>query len=755
MKIYIAIILSIFQSTTAFAGFTRSEYNVVDASYFPYVQASTLATVQPGSDGTVRTIVIQPDGKRIVAGRLYGEVSNSSNFISKYASTGGIDSSFAAGAGFNGQVYGVEQQPDGKLVVVGAFTKYQNITAPYIVRLNLDGSIDSSFNVGLGFNSEITGIVIQSDGNLVVVGGFTSVQGFSYGRIARLTTTGGVDLTFTTGTGFDNYMKSISISAVTGKFAVTGGFTSYNSVSKSNIAVLNSDGSLDSTFTAGTGISGITVTTAWDSTQKIVISGSFSTYNGTAKNGIARLNSDGSLDTTFAGSGVNSNILIGHQIFPDDSVLLVGVFSTYNGTAAQKIVKITNTGTIDSSFVTGMGFDGQVNNAIIQADSKVYVKGSFTSYNGTTALGAVRINPDGSIDTTYISSTQKDGKKALMLADDTYVHYDFYNSPGSSIQNASQILRMTAAGAKDTTFINSGTGFDGEVMSVKLQTDGKILVGGSFTTRDGFSNPRLMRLNSDGTKDTTFAIGTGFDGTVTDMAIQSDGKIIVGGYFSTFNGNARRGLVRLTSTGAFDSTYNVNGNLALGKFVTQMVLNASGNAIIIGNFTLWQGSAVRNIIQLTSLGDTDVPGWVAGGITGGFPYVIHKQADGKLIVGGAFTAYKSVAVANIFRANVDGSLDSTFNQGTGFDSWVNGITSDGKNIFIGGNFTSYNGSASKKLVTLNNDGTFKKSFNMNGEVITLTSDSTRNKVHIGGAFDLIEEFNVRVPGAMVLSYPNR
>ncbi|WP_176756873.1 T9SS type A sorting domain-containing protein, partial [Flavobacterium saliperosum] len=125
----------------------------------------------------------------------------------------------------------------------------------------------------------------------------------------------------------------------------------------------------------------------------------------------------------------------------------------------------------------------------------------------------------------YTMATQADGK--ILVGG----HFTNYNGVAEN-----DIIRLNADGTNDTTF-NIGTGFNDSVHTIAPQADGKILVGGSFTTYKGVAENRIIRLNTDGTNDTTFNIGTGFNNGVGIIAPQVDGKILVGGYFTTYKDN--------------------------------------------------------------------------------------------------------------------------------------------------------------------------------------------------------------------------
>ena len=137
---------------------------------------------------------------------------------------------------------------------------------------------------------------------------------------------------------------------------------------------------------------------------------------------------------------------------------------------------------------------------------------------------------------------------------------------------ANRIIRLNANGSVDNTFVY-GTGFDSSVISVVVQSDGKILVGGGFTSYDGTSANGIVRLNTDGSADETFATGTGFAsiGLVTKIGVQSDGKILVGGGFTSYNGTAANRIIRLIGTSSLLLAYNTvefdyNGTYYIGSY---------------------------------------------------------------------------------------------------------------------------------------------------------------------------------------------
>ncbi len=217
--------------------------------------------------------------------------------------------------------------------------------------------------------------------------------------------------------------------------------------------------------------------------------------------------SDGSLDTSFnPGSVANSGVLsIASQ--PDGKILIGGWLTQYNGTTRNDIARLNSDGSLDTSFNPGSGVHGSISSIALQPDGKILIGGEFTQYNGTTRNNIARLNPDGSLDTSF----------------------------------------------------NPGGGANGEVYSIALQPDGKILIGGWFFEYNGTSRNNIARLNPDGSLDTSFNPGSGTNISINSIALQPDGKILIGGGFTQYNGTPRNGIARLNSSGGSSSGSCVGG----------------------------------------------------------------------------------------------------------------------------------------------------------------------------------------------------
>jgi uncharacterized delta-60 repeat protein len=346
---------------------------------------------------------------------------------------------------------------------------------------------------------------------------------------------------------------------------------------------------LDPAFDTGIGFDYLPSSIALQADGKIVVGGTFTTYNGTGIGyGIARLNSDGSLDTSFVtGSGFNNSVF-SIALQADGKILLVGSFNAYNGVTQNRIARLNSDGSLDTGFNTGSGFSSGVYSIALQADGKIVVGGGFTSYNGTsTGYGIARLNSDGSLDTSFNTGSgfSSEVNSIALQADGKIVVSGFFTAYNGVTQN--YMTRLNSDGSLDTGF-NTGTGFNNFVLSIALQADGKILVGSGFTSYNGVTQNYMTRLNSDGTLDTSFNIGTGFNNFVFSTAIQSDGKILAGGIFTAYNGVTQNYMTRLNSDGTRDTSFVTRFNTGPSSIAIQ----SDGKILVVGFFDQYNGTSI-------------------------------------------------------------------------------------------------------------------------------------------------------------------
>jgi uncharacterized delta-60 repeat protein len=646
---------------------------------------------------------------------------------------GSVDTTFNLGTGFGGTVSTIAVQDDGKILVGGAFTSYQGTARNRFVRLNTDGSVDTTFDLGVGFGGNVNTIAVQADGKILVGGAFTAYQGTTRNRFVRLDTDGSYDTTFDLGIGFDNTVQSITVQA-DGKILVGGAFTSYQGTVRNRFVRLNTDGSYDTTFNLGAGFGGTVNAIAVQDDGKILVGGLFTSYQGTVRNRFVRLNTDGSYDTTFnLGAGFGGTVST-IAVQADGKILVGGLFTSYQGTTRNRFVRLNTNGSYDTTFNLGTGFGNTVNAVTVQADGKILVGGLFTTYQGTTRNRFVRLNTNGSVDTTFNLGAGFGGTVSTIAvqADGKILVGGGFTTYQGAARN--RFVRLNTNGSDDTTF-NLGTGFNDIVNAVTVQADGKILVGGLFTTYQGTTRNRFVRLDTDGSYDTTFNLGTGFGGTVNAIAVQDDGKILVGGGFTTYQGTTRNRLVRLNTNGSYDTTFNLG--TGFGGTVQAIAVQDDGKILVGGLFTTYQGTTRNRFVRLNTDGSYDTTFDLGIGFNN-VVVAIEVQADGKILVGGAFSTYQGTARNCFARLNTDGSYDTTFDLGIGFNSTVNAITvQSGGKILVGGGFVTYQGTTRNRFVRLNTDGSYDTTFNL-GTGFNSTAQAiavqSGGKILVGGAF---------------------
>jgi uncharacterized delta-60 repeat protein len=644
-------------------------------------------------------VLVQPDGKILAGG-------NSGGGLVRYNTDGTPDPSFNIGTGFSrlpspdsGLVKSLALQSDGKILVGGNFTTFNGTSRNCIVRLNINGTLDTGFNPGTGFNGEVRSIAIQTDGKILVGGDFTSFNGAVRNYIARLNTNGTNDTGFNIGTGFNQgfpgagTVHSIRIQS-NGAILVGGDFTTFNSISINRLARLNINGTLDIGFNPGSTFNQIVYGIAIQPDGKIIACGGFWGFKY-----IVRCNTDGSLDLSFdTGNGSNSTIKT-VSLQPDGKIITGGGFSTFDGFARGRIARLNSSGSLDKTFGGTSGFNGNVNVIVIQSNNKIVVGGSFSSYNDTIGNKIVRLNIDGSVDTSFNSGTgSNQGIDALVaLSNGKYLIGGNFTTYNGSTRN--RIARLNANGSLDAAFY-SGTGFNGQVNTISVQSNGSYIIGGTFLSFDGIARNRIVRLDSNGVFDASFNPGSGLNSTVNTTAIQPDGKVLAGGDFTNFNGVTNNRIVRLNFNGSLDVTFNIGSGF--NGSVYSIVIQPDGKILVAGNFTTFNGITRNRIVRLNSDGTYDStfnPGTGFNGLV----WDIKLQPDGMIVVAGNFTSFNGITRNKILRLLPNGSLDLTLSVGSGpgmGNTTDLAIQSDGK-ILVGGGFTSFNGICKNRIVRLN------------------------------------------------------
>ena len=649
--------------------------------------------------------------------------------------------------GFDSTVYAVTIQDDGKIIAGGKFTTYEGIQTNKLARINADGTKDPSFDIGSGFNGDVRAVLLLDNGKIVVGGDFTSYNGTDSSRIIRLNADGSVDTSFDIWSGFNNadngsdpaYVATLALSA-SGKILVGGNFQYYGpmigvcttdaqyldqTTCESNeqvwwlqqtvagyIISLNDDGTRDTDFDMVAWFEAIVRDIAVWNDGKIAVAGDFSTYYGSGFEewvtaaGIVLLNADGTKDIAFdfvdwLAWWINTIAIQGN------GKIVVGGATNF---LFSRLYRFNTDGTLDDSFHSpSSSMWMNIYSLVVQDDGKIVVGGNWATLDSLAPPSPVhimRLNADGSLDLRFpwfVSRGSSDGAYAITIQDDGKIvvggNFNSYNWIW-----ARGIIRFTTDGEKDTTFYN-GDGINTDVNTVAVQDDGKVLVWGKFVSYGWVSANRLTRLNTDGSMDTWFDVGDGFNNDISVVAIQDNGKILVGGKFSQYNWESVKPLIRLNTDGTRDTSFVVGEEL-VGE-ITDVAIQADGKIVAVGVFYWNNPENFTSIIRLNTDGTKDIS-FDAGdgfGITEQV-YTVALQEDGKILVGGLFDNYQGTTTNNIVRITTGGSIDTDFDMGVWADSMVNNIAiQEDWKILVGGNFSHYDGFLTYGLVRLNSDGT--------------------------------------------------
>jgi len=388
--------------------------------------------------------------------------------------------------------------------------------------------------------------------------------------------------------------------------------------------------------------------------DKIIIAGRFNSFNGVSRGNIARINNDGSLDDSFnPGTGftriMGSVSIRSSLIQPNGKLLIGGFFDKFNGTENRYITRLNSNGSLDANFDTGLGPDGVVT-TIAQLDEKILLGGNFTTFDGIAAFKLVCLNEDGSRNDDFVIGNylQDYEPTSIAVQGDGKIVVGSFACCGVSTR---LIARLNEDGTPDSSF-DPGTSANSHIYAIKLQPDGKILVGGDFTFFNSVAKNRLVRLNVNGSIDSSFGIGSGANGTIRAITVQDDGKIIIIGSFTSFNGISRNGIVRLNANGSVDSTFDPGTGVELGAGILLSSITLQGNkkALFGGDFSFYNGNPAYGLVRVLTECDVEVVSTTSG----------TRCGTGSV----ALSATSNVGILNWYASNVGGSsvgTGTTFN----------------------------------------------------------------------------------------------
>jgi uncharacterized delta-60 repeat protein len=391
-----------------------------------------------------------------------------------------------------------------------------------------------------------------------------------------------MDITGGSDHGLDGSCRAIGVQP-DGKVLVAGDFTHCNGLERGRIARMNADGTLDLSFDPGYGANGSVRTLAVQPDGSIIIGGSFTYVNGVPCNRIARLTANGAVDEGFdPGNGFNHDVFA-LALQPDGRILVGGDFGSCNGEDGNRIARLYADGSRDHSFELEDGVLDAVRVIVPLANGTVIIGGSFSSIDDQPRNGIARLLTDGGLDVEFAPEGWYGGSvnTVIPLANGQLIVGG--NLPGS-------LARLNADGSTDAEFLSSGIGFTGWdpwVFAVQPDAQGRLLVAGRFTHFNGTAVNGIARLTENGDLDPTFQSGEGFNSDVFAMAVQPDGKVLTGGFFDSVNGTARNRVARLLAEDLSTALWETNDvqlavfpNPSSGPVVISSTMGGSASLVI-------------------------------------------------------------------------------------------------------------------------------------------------------------------------------
>ncbi len=351
----------------------------------------------------------------------------------------------------------------------------------------------------------------------------------------------------------------------------------------------------------------------------------------------------------------------------------------------------------------GNGFNGPVSFIKRQSSGKYICVGDFTMYQSQAIRYICRLNTDFTLDNTFIPPYYGSYIRAIEVDGSDNIYIGSVNNIGGKLG----LQRLGINGVLDTTYI-SGAGFNGEVTCLKLQSDGKLLVAGNFTTFNGTTSKGLIRLLSTGVSDSFGGITTGFitvESYIRSIDLQSTGNIVVGGDFVSYNSTTCGNIIILTPTGAIANVPVALSNLPgviVGNVVNKVLVDSSDKIYATGKFEIYGGTNVcHKIIRLNSNGTYDstfviVNNGLQNGSsvfsTGGYDMIFNGSEN--LAIVGSFTELQNTTVPNIGTLGSTGSISPDGETTAGTLSYytdviIRNIIDTGSGYIIVGDFDSY------------------------------------------------------------------
>jgi uncharacterized delta-60 repeat protein len=499
------------------------------------------------------------NGKIIFYGDFTQVLGVPRNHIARLNEDASLDLSFDPGTGPNGGIGSILLQPDGKIVVAGGFTSFNGTPVGYLARLNTEGSVDPSFTISADNRIRYLGLVNGVGPELVVFGYFSKFNGTPRPGLAYLDSNYNLLSLYSGWTTANNAPATVYALAeqTDGKIWVGGDFSGVGGIFRRGLARLNADGSLDTSCNAG--VDGVVKNISIQQDGKILIAGYFGEY----RTSLARVRANGRLDSTFNpivlkpdGSIANLSTV---RVLDNGQIMVGGEFGSINGASRSIVARLNSDGTLDSSFTAQINIPGSTSTygrRVAPVGSNYLVSGSYFDQNNASLYGFLTsLTNNGDIDSTFAPAAAvpniqtMDGEldDMLLQPDGKIVACGQFTHIVGESPARMAIARFSPGGLLDNTFNTnlSQTLFFMDAMA--RQPNGKILVRATTGDSPNWTDGQVIRLNNDGSKDIGFSVGStsgGHEGGWCILRLPT-GRAIIGGPFTFYNGSPAGGIVRI------------------------------------------------------------------------------------------------------------------------------------------------------------------------------------------------------------------
>lgn len=361
---------------------------------------------RPGFPGprNVFDILVQDDGKVVAVSLLSGRAEMQEYRVERLTTDGSLDPSFDPAVFTGGAVVGfhIALGPDGRIYAAGDFMNVNQISRPRIARLNTDGTLDPTFDPGTGPNEFVSALIIDPQGKILIGGSFSQVNGISRSRLARLLADGSVDPEFLPKAGPHAGLPNspFTILSVTGGSLLLDGHSFILNGSPHQIGRYNANGEFTDWHESLAGGSfsppthRIRVRTRdtfrIQADGKTLVASHFVSAAGAVRTGIFRLNTDGTFDSSFD-AGLDQGTVMAMDLSSDATVILAGTFSQVHGVSRPGFARLLGDGQLDPTFDPGTGANGFIRNIINLPNGKILIAGNFTAVDGVTRYGVARL----------------------------------------------------------------------------------------------------------------------------------------------------------------------------------------------------------------------------------------------------------------------------------------------------------------------------------------------------------------------------